>query len=263
MNKSESIKEIAAALNKFIGDVKQPKKNSKVSTNYKDKYGNWQKKEYSYSTLDELINSIKEPLHNNGLSVMQDVQTNGEIKITTLLMHVSGEWLESSPVTFQIPDNKPQTVGSLITYGRRYSLSAMLNLSSEEDTDSIEVQEQAEQQEQQRQPYQNKQQRPQQQPQVPLDQLPPEQRPPLKDRNPSQVHKPYHDLKQQEYDILEMRYEQGMGSNEGFADWATKQLYKGRTYDSMLLILNKAISQKMDQQQGEQEQEQRPEQEAI
>jgi hypothetical protein len=92
--------------------------------------------------------------------------------------------------------------------------------------------------------------------------MPPEQRPPLKDRNPSKPHAPYYDLKEQEYAILEMRYEQGMGSNEGFAEWVNNQLYKGRTYDDMLIILNKAVSRAMDKQKEQQGQEQ-PKKEAI
>lgn len=140
MQRSESVANLAKSLSHFQSEVSQPKKNSTVSMSYKDSNGQWRKKEYKYSTLDQLIENIKAPMKNNGLSFMQDVDTTDGVKITTLLMHESGEYIQSSPVTFQITDNKPQTIGSLISYGRRYSLSSMLGLASEEDDDAAQAQ---------------------------------------------------------------------------------------------------------------------------
>jgi hypothetical protein len=49
-------------------------------------------------------------------------------------MHSSGQWIQSDyPITNDT--NKPQAMGSALTYARRYSLAAMGVLAAEEDDD--------------------------------------------------------------------------------------------------------------------------------
>ena len=59
--------------------------------------------------------------------------------MTTLLLHESGEWIESDPVVTKAEKINAQGAGSAITYLRRYSLSAILNISSEDDDDGNRV----------------------------------------------------------------------------------------------------------------------------
>ena len=126
MNKSESIKELATALSKFQAEVKNPA-NSAANPFFKSKY----------APLNEILNGVRPLLTKYGLSVLQmpggDSQ---ETSITTLLMHESGEWIESDPLTMKAVKNDPQGAGSVITYARRYSLSAILGISSEDDDDA-------------------------------------------------------------------------------------------------------------------------------
>lgn len=129
MNKSDSIKELCIALNKFQMDVSNPK-NTEANSFFKSKY----------APLDVVINTVKPTLTKNGLSVFQSVSGDGEsITVVTMLTHVSGEWIESDPLTLSNQDNKgvslAQAAGISITYARRYQLSAMLGVSSEDDTD--------------------------------------------------------------------------------------------------------------------------------
>ena len=75
-----------------------------------------------------------------GLSVSQPATVNEfGVGVTTLLMHESGEWIESA-VTLPVVDQKniAQEAGKTITYLRRYSLASLLNLYSDEDTDGNE-----------------------------------------------------------------------------------------------------------------------------
>lgn len=129
MNKSESIKELCTALNKFQQEVNNPK-NTEANSFFKSKY----------APLDVVINTVKPTLTKHGLAVFQNVSGNGEsITVTTMLTHTSGEWIESEPLTLNNSDNKgvslAQAAGISITYARRYQLSAMLGISSEDDTD--------------------------------------------------------------------------------------------------------------------------------
>ena len=56
----------------------------------------------------------------------------------TVLTHASGEWISSS-LSLPLADEKgksgAQVAGSIITYLRRYTLSAVLGMYSDEDTD--------------------------------------------------------------------------------------------------------------------------------
>lgn len=126
MKKSESIKELASALKDFQAEVKNPKN---VANNpfFNSKY----------APLDEVINTIKEPLSKHGLSYIQmpNSEDGALVSITTMLLHESGEWIESDPLKLKNDKPTAQGSGSSITYARRYQLSAMLGIASEDDDD--------------------------------------------------------------------------------------------------------------------------------
>jgi len=98
-----------------------------------------------YSSLAEVWDAIREPLTKQGLSVVQlPSATGAAVTVETLLMHVSGQWLRSR-VTFplrpefsksgaELPPSAQQ-IGSAITYGRRYGLTAMVGVASADEDD--------------------------------------------------------------------------------------------------------------------------------
>jgi hypothetical protein len=125
VNKSESIKEIAAALSKFQAEIENPK-NTADNPFFKSKY----------APLNDILNLARPLLAKHGLSVLQSPSGDGErIVITTMLMHLSGEWIELDPLILKADKITAQGAGSAITYGRRYALSALLGISSEDDDD--------------------------------------------------------------------------------------------------------------------------------
>ncbi|WP_350340162.1 ERF family protein [Paraflavitalea speifideaquila] len=79
------------------------------------------------------MDHIQTPLTESGLTFTQ-VPT-GDGGLTTMLMHAeSGEYIIGE--YFMKPvKNDPQSLGSAITYQRRYSLCAVLGLNIEEDDD--------------------------------------------------------------------------------------------------------------------------------
>lgn len=128
MKKSESIVKLAVSLAKFNGEI------SSISKDAKNPFF-----KSEYVTLDKLILATREPLQKNGLSVMQmplSKEETGEIGVQTLLLHESGEYIESEPLFMKPIKNDPQQAGSLITYLRRYSYQAILNLNTGEDDDA-------------------------------------------------------------------------------------------------------------------------------
>lgn len=124
-NKSESIGKIAAALVAFGGEVKSISHDA-TNPHFKNQY----------TSLDHMIDETKPILHKHGLSVMQFPGGDGEkITIRTMILHSSGEWIESEPLTLKAVKTDPQGAGSAITYGRRYSYAAALSLSLGDDDD--------------------------------------------------------------------------------------------------------------------------------
>lgn len=95
-----------------------------------------------YADLGEVIKASKPALAKHGLAVSQPVtNTQNGIAVTTILMHESGEWLESTvelAMTEERGKSTAQVAGSIITYLRRYSLAAMIGIYSDEDTDGNE-----------------------------------------------------------------------------------------------------------------------------
>jgi len=55
--------------------------------------------------------------------------------LETVLMHASGEWV-SSELAINPIKNEPQAIGSALTYARRYALSAILGIATDEDDDA-------------------------------------------------------------------------------------------------------------------------------
>lgn len=123
--KSESLKEISKALSLFA---------IKVESIRKDANNPFFKSQYA--TLSNIIESSRDALSECGLSVSQF--PIGEHSLITILMHESGEWMQSE-YTMRPTKNDPQGIGSVITYMRRYALASVLNLSIQEDDDANEA----------------------------------------------------------------------------------------------------------------------------
>ena len=86
-----------------------------------------------YATLGSCWDACRGPLTSNGLAVLQPVKADGaRVTVTTLLAHSSGEWIQES-LTLTALKNDPQSVGSAVTYGRRYGLAAMVGIAADDD----------------------------------------------------------------------------------------------------------------------------------
>lgn len=129
MIKSESIKELSAALAKAQGEMKPAGMDSN-NPHFRSKY----------ASLASIWDAARGPLSRNGLAVIQalGVDDRGGVVLTTTLAHSSGEWVESvypvNPVK-----NDPQGLGSACTYAKRYSLSALVGIVADEDDDGNEA----------------------------------------------------------------------------------------------------------------------------
>lgn len=129
----------ARAFNLFEQQVKAPSKNGHVD--FTSKKG---RTKYDYVTIDDLINSINHGIKGTGLSWQQEakVETQGQsssISVRTIVRHENGYEYVSPWVTF-VSSIAPQSIGSAITYAKRYSLSATFGINSETDDDAQQAQ---------------------------------------------------------------------------------------------------------------------------
>ena len=90
-----------------------------------------------YATLNSVMDSCRDALLSNGIWLCQyPVPAEpGYLGLVTKLTHAeSGQW-QASLAVVPLPKADPQGVGISMTYMRRYALSAMLGIVTEEDTD--------------------------------------------------------------------------------------------------------------------------------
>lgn len=126
MNKSESIKNISIAMAKFQGEVKQPLKD-KENPFFKSKY----------VPLESVVEAIMDIAPKHGLSFMQWALNNeeGNVGVATIVMHESGEFIEFDPMFMKADKDTPQAKGATLTYAKRYTLSAIFGITSDDDDD--------------------------------------------------------------------------------------------------------------------------------
>jgi len=128
MDASEQINELAGALSKAQGQI-VPAKYDAQNPHLKSRY----------TTLASVWDAIRKPLSDNGLAVVQIVTTEPDgMYLLTRLMHSSGQFVQA---TYPIAagDSRgvsaAQAVGSALTYARRYSLTALVGVVSDDDDD--------------------------------------------------------------------------------------------------------------------------------
>lgn len=122
MERSESIKHLAAALNKAQAEMSGAKKGA-TNPFFKSKYAD----------LNSVVDAVRIPFSENGLSYSQfPIMDENRVGVETILMHESGEFIAS---TLMLPTGKldAQAAGSAITYARRYSLQAVAGIPAEDD----------------------------------------------------------------------------------------------------------------------------------
>ena len=128
---SESITKLAKAMlkvQKAIGPAVKDKKNDFTKS--------------TYATLNSVVEACISALTDAGIWMSQypvaieNSQLNENVQVLALvtkLVHAdSGEW-QSSLLVMPLPKNDPQGYGSAMTYARRYGLSAMVGIVTEDD----------------------------------------------------------------------------------------------------------------------------------
>ena len=127
MKTSNEIKQISVALANASKELKNPFAGTE-NPFYKSKY----------TSLEDLIEHVKNIYSKFYLFIIQSPELKeNNIIVYTRIMHLSGEWIENET---GVPAGKDaQKTGAAITYGRRYGLAAICNISSDADNDGNEL----------------------------------------------------------------------------------------------------------------------------
>lgn len=131
MKTSDSLANLAPALAKAQGELKAVSKDA-VNPHFKN----------TYASLDTILETVRPTLAKHGLSIIQGANSpawdeGGRMTafvVETMLLHSSGEYITNLAV-MPLTKADAQGAGGALTYGRRYGVSALLALATEEDDD--------------------------------------------------------------------------------------------------------------------------------
>ena len=88
----------------------------------------------NYANLNDVNEVLKEPLKKNNLAVLQPLITkDADLYVRTMIIHNSGEFIASEMKVPLKNYENAQSVGSGITYTRRYALKAIFNIGDKDD----------------------------------------------------------------------------------------------------------------------------------
>lgn len=132
MDRSESIKEITAAIAKVQGELPIIKKDRDNPISHS-----------KYANLDSINQELLPLTSKNGLAVMQyPVTKDNKIGCGTIITHTSGEYIHFEPYLITVAENKRMSVaqegGATITYAKRYQISAIFGIVTDEDRDGAQ-----------------------------------------------------------------------------------------------------------------------------
>lgn len=135
---SESIKSILPAMIKVQSEMPQLSKDAD-NPHAKSKY----------VTLDNILGELNPLLNENDIFLTQtpveETTENGSrIGVETKFWHTSGEYIKYPAVLYSFEKggrmNLTQSVGSIVSYARRYALTSIMALSTAEDSDGVQPQ---------------------------------------------------------------------------------------------------------------------------
>ena len=124
------MKQIATALLKAQSEMSNPKKGA-TNPFFKSKYAD----------LNAIREAVIPTLNENGISVLQPiVHVDGKNFVKTILLHESGELMDSLTEIIYNKQNDAQAQGSGISYARRYALQSFVCVGADDDDGQKAVQ---------------------------------------------------------------------------------------------------------------------------
>src|SRR5882724_10440646 len=138
---SEAIGAIAAALAKAQSGLTNPEKS--LTATIRSPYPNGGERTFRYASLANGLDIVRKRLGQHEIATVQTTaidRDSGQVRLTTLLAHASGEWISSDwPVCPISEMAAPHRMGAALTYARRYALFALVGIAGEDDLDAPDI----------------------------------------------------------------------------------------------------------------------------
>jgi hypothetical protein len=138
---SETIGAIATALAKAQGELSNPEKSLKATI--RSPFPREGDRTFRYASLASGLEIVRKSLGQHEIATIQTTmidQASGQIHLTTLLAHASGEWISSDwPVCASSKTAAPHRMGAALTYARRYALFTLVGIAGEDDLDAPDL----------------------------------------------------------------------------------------------------------------------------
>src|SRR6476646_8989394 len=138
---SESVGALAAALAKAQAEIQNPEKS--LTATIVSPFPREAVRSFRYAPLSSGLDLVRKCLGQHEIATVQTTAIDGEtglIKLTTTLVHASGEWVSSDwPVCAVSETAAPHRLGSALTYARRYALFTLVGIAGEDDLDAPDV----------------------------------------------------------------------------------------------------------------------------
>lgn len=135
---SEHIGAIAAALARAQAELTNPEKT--LTAMIRSPFLRDDDRTFRYASLAAGLDIVRKTLSQQEIATIQTTRVEtatGQIYLTTLLAHSSGEWISSDwPVCATRDVEAPHRMGAALTYARRYALFALVGIAGEDDLDA-------------------------------------------------------------------------------------------------------------------------------
>jgi hypothetical protein len=132
---------LAAALAKAQSELVNPEKSLVATISSGHRGGPEQS--FRYAPLSSGLDIVRKTLGQHEIATVQTTaidQAAGQVNLTTVLAHSSGEWIASDWPVCAIADTAtPHRMGAALTYARRYALFALVGIAGEDDLDAPDL----------------------------------------------------------------------------------------------------------------------------
>jgi hypothetical protein len=138
---SNSIGALAAALAKAQSEIANPEKS--LTATIVSPFPREGSRTFRYASLSSGLDLIRKGLGQHEIATVQTTAIDGDsglIRLTTTLIHASGEWVSSDwPVCPLSETAAPHRLGAALTYARRYALFTLVGIAGEDDLDAPDL----------------------------------------------------------------------------------------------------------------------------
>src|SRR5262249_48851917 len=138
---SDRVGALAAALAKAQAEIANPEKS--LTATIVSPFPREGSRTFRYAPLSSGLDLVRKCLGQHEIATVQTTaidRDSGLIRLTTTLVHASGEWVSSDwPVCPVSETAAPHRLGAALTYARRYALFTLVGIAGEDDLDAPDL----------------------------------------------------------------------------------------------------------------------------